>query len=128
MTAVVTIAATNRPDLLDAALLRPGRFDRQVYVGAPDLAARAEILRIGLRDIPTADGLNLQALALRAEGFSGAEMAALCREASMAALSDGVAAVEAGHGGGDAAAVAQTLRVTAVRAAGHAARPCRPTH
>ena len=127
-TAVVTIAATNRPDLLDAALLRPGRFDRQVYVGAPDLAARAEILRIGLRDIPTADGLNLQALALRAEGFSGAEMAALCREASMAALSDGVAAVEAGQGGGDAAAVAQTLRVTAVRAAGHAVRPCRPTH
>ncbi len=98
---VVVVAATNRPDLLDPALLRPGRIDRKVYVPPPDTASRSEILRIALRGIPgeytgvERDGgavcgekLDLNEVARRTEGFSGAEMVALCREAALCAIEE----------------------------------------
>ena len=74
---VVVIGATNRPDILDPALLRPGRLDRVLYVPPPDLAARQEILHISLRDIPQDETVDIAGLARRTEGFSGAEVAAL---------------------------------------------------
>lgn len=80
---VTIVAATNRPDMVDAALLRPGRFDRKVYVGPPDLAARREILRMHLAKMPHAEDVNVDALALACEGFSGAEVAAISREAAL---------------------------------------------
>lgn len=92
---VVTIAATNRPDLLDPALVRPGRFDRQIYVAPPNASARLEILRIGMRGVPTAADVDLTTIAARAEGFSGAEAVALCREAAMATLVEAVQDAEA---------------------------------
>jgi AAA family ATPase len=84
---VIVAAATNRPDMLDPALLRPGRFDRILYVAPPDHAARKEILRIALRKTPhSLTSEQEDALAAGTENFSGAEMAALCREAAMIAL------------------------------------------
>ena len=74
--AVLVVAATNRPDLVDAALLRPGRFDRLVHVTLPDAAARAQILDIHTRRMPLAPDVALAALADRSDGYSGAELAA----------------------------------------------------
>ncbi|TFG05464.1 MAG: AAA family ATPase [Promethearchaeota archaeon] len=79
---VVLIAATNRPDILDTALLRPGRFDRLIYVPLPDYEARLEILKIYTQGMPVVN-LNLQKLAERTEGYSGADLENLCREAVM---------------------------------------------
>ncbi len=87
---VVVIAATNRPDILDPALLRPGRFDKVVYVPPPDKKARLEILRIHTRNMPLADDVDLELLAIRTEGYSGADLAALVREAAMLALREDV--------------------------------------
>jgi cell division protease FtsH len=79
------MAATNRPDVLDPALLRPGRFDRQVTVGLPDRKGRAEILRIHARHLVLADNVDLDALAQATPGFSGADLANLCNEAALLA-------------------------------------------
>jgi AAA family ATPase len=96
---VLVVAATNRPDLVDPALLRPGRFDALLYVGLPDLEGRLQILRIHTRAMPLADDVDLDGLAARTPNFSGAELAALCREAALAALevSEAAAAVALEH-------------------------------
>jgi transitional endoplasmic reticulum ATPase len=83
---VVVIAATNRPDILDPALLRPGRFDKLIYVPPPDRRARLEILRIHTRRVPLAEDVDLEVIADRTEGYSGADLEALVREAAMIAL------------------------------------------
>mgnify|MGYP000445092008 CR=1 FL=1 len=86
---VVVMAATNRPDLLDPALLRPGRFDRLIYVPPPDEEARLEILKIHARGMPLAGDVDLAEVARRTEGFSGADLKAVCFEAGMMALREG---------------------------------------
>jgi len=83
---VVVLAATNRPDLIDSAVLRPGRFDRLVLVPAPDKKARLEIFKIHTKDMPLAKDVDLNALAAETEGYVGADIAALCREAAMFVL------------------------------------------
>jgi transitional endoplasmic reticulum ATPase len=83
---VVVMAATNRLDRIDPALLRPGRFDDLIRVDAPDAEARRAILEVHLRDKPTADTLDVGAIAERTEGFSGAELAAVCRRAALGAI------------------------------------------
>ena len=83
---VVVIAATNRPDLLDPALLRPGRFDRLIYVPPPDFKARLSILKIHTAKMPLAPDVDLERLAKMTEGYSGADLAAVAREAAMNAL------------------------------------------
>jgi len=80
---VVVVAATNRPDVLDPALLRPGRFDRRVVVGLPELAARKDILAVHSRDKPLAADVDLDALAATTAGFSGADLANLVNEAAL---------------------------------------------
>ncbi len=83
---VVVIGATNRPDILDPAILRPGRFDRLIYVPPPDEKARLEIFKIHTRNMPLADDVDLARLARMTEGYSGADIEAVCREAAMNAL------------------------------------------
>ncbi len=80
---VIIIAATNRPDVLDPALLRPGRFDRQVVVGLPDIRGREQILRVHLRKVPIADNVNPGVIARGTPGFSGADLANLVNEAAL---------------------------------------------
>ena len=82
---VIVIAATNRPDIIDPALLRPGRFDRQILVPAPDEKARLKILEIKTKKMPLKD-VNLKKIAKMTENFSGADLEALCREAALIAL------------------------------------------
>jgi transitional endoplasmic reticulum ATPase len=82
---VVVMAATNRPDMIDPALLRPGRFDRFVLVSPPDEQARLTILKIHTKNMPL-KGVDIKSIAKRTEGFSGADLAAVCREAGMSAL------------------------------------------
>ena len=83
---VVVIAATNRPDIIDPALLRPGRFDRIVYVPPPDKKARLEIFNIHLRNTPLDKDVDLEKLAEMTEGYTGADIEAVCREAVLIAL------------------------------------------
>ncbi len=83
---VVVIAATNRPDILDPALLRPGRFDRLIYVPPPDYKARIEIFKVHTKKMPLAPDVDLEELARRTEGYTGADIAAVCREAAILAL------------------------------------------
>ncbi|WP_440059952.1 CDC48 family AAA ATPase [Thermogladius sp. 4427co] len=85
---VVVIAATNRPDILDPALLRPGRFDRLIYVPPPDYQARLEIFKVHTRKVPLANDVDLAELAKLTEGYTGADIAAVVREAVMLALRD----------------------------------------
>ncbi len=80
---VIVIAATNRPDVLDAALLRPGRFDRQVVVGLPDIRGREQILKVHMRKIPIEDNVNAAIIARGTPGFSGADLANLANEAAL---------------------------------------------
>jgi cell division protease FtsH len=82
---VILMAATNRPDVLDPALLRPGRFDRRVVVSRPDVRGREEILRVHTRKIPLAEDVDLQVLARGTPGFSGADLANMVNEAALAA-------------------------------------------
>lgn len=82
---VVVVAATNRPDIIDQALLRPGRFDRQIIVTTPDEKARLEILKVHTKNMPIKD-VDMKVLARETEGFSGADIEALCREAGMNAM------------------------------------------
>lgn len=85
---VIIIAATNRPDLIDSALMRPGRLDRIVYVKLPDSNTRKEIFKIKLRKIPIAEDVNIDDLVVKSEGYSGAEIEAICKEAALKALED----------------------------------------
>ncbi|SCG53582.1 AAA family ATPase [Micromonospora inositola] len=96
---VVVVGATNRPDLVDPALLRPGRLERLVYVPPPDGPARAEILRASSRNVPLAPDVHLAALGEELAGFSAADCAALVREAALAAMRESLAAstVTAAH-------------------------------
>jgi len=96
---VVVIGATNRPDLVDPALLRPGRLERLVYVPPPDADARGEILRAASRSVPLAAEVDLTALAAELDGFSAADCAALVREAALAAMRESLEAstVSAAH-------------------------------
>jgi cell division protease FtsH len=80
---VIVIAATNRPDVLDPALLRPGRFDRQVYVPLPDIRGREQILKVHMRKVPVADDVNANIIARGTPGFSGADLANLVNEAAL---------------------------------------------
>ena len=82
---VILIAATNRPDVLDPALLRPGRFDRRVVVPRPDVRGREEILRVHSRRVPLADGVDITQLAAAAPGFSGADLENLVNEGALLA-------------------------------------------
>jgi len=82
---VIIMAATNRPDVLDSALLRPGRFDRQIVVDKPDRAAREKIFRVHVRDLRLADNVELEILAGQTPGFAGAEIANVCNEAALLA-------------------------------------------
>ena len=91
---VVVLGATNRPELIDPALLRPGRLERLVYVPPPDAEARAEILRASSRNTPLAADVDLAALAEELEGYSAADCAALVREAALTAMRESLAAAE----------------------------------
>ncbi len=82
---IITLAATNRPDILDPALLRPGRFDRRVTVGRPDLAGRIAILKVHAKNKPLEDTVNLETIAKKVPGFTGAELANLLNEAALLA-------------------------------------------
>ncbi|PIQ81761.1 MAG: cell division protein FtsH [Candidatus Omnitrophica bacterium CG11_big_fil_rev_8_21_14_0_20_64_10] len=82
---VILVAATNRPDVLDPALLRPGRFDRQVVVDRPDLTGREEILKVHIRKIKLSKAVDLKVIARQTPGFSGADLANLCNEAALLA-------------------------------------------
>jgi len=88
-TGVIIIAATNRPEVLDPALLRPGRFDRQVVVDKPDLAGREQILKLHSRDVKLDDSVNLRDVARRTAGFVGADLANLVNEAAIHAVRSG---------------------------------------
>jgi cell division protease FtsH len=86
---IILIAATNRPDVLDPALLRPGRFDRQIVVPNPDVGGREKILRVHTRNVPVAQGVDLKAIARGTPGFSGADLANLVNEAALLAARRG---------------------------------------
>ena len=96
-TAVVVIASTNRPDILDKALTRPGRFDREIAVNLADVSGREAILRVHARNLKLEEGLDLQWIARGTPGFSGAELANLMNEAAIAATRDDAAAVGRKH-------------------------------
>ncbi len=87
---VVVIAATNRPDILDPALLRPGRFDKLIYVPPPDIKGRYEIFKVHTRNMPLAEDVDLWRLAELTEGYTGADIEAVCREAALMALREDI--------------------------------------
>ncbi len=89
---IVVMAATNRPDIVDPALLRPGRFDKLVLVPPPNEKGRLEILKVHTKNMPLAKDVNLQEIARKTEGFSGADLEALCKEAAMSALRESLKA------------------------------------
>ncbi|MCY1392928.1 ATP-dependent zinc metalloprotease FtsH [compost metagenome] len=91
---IIVIAATNRPDVLDPALLRPGRFDRQVVVGLPDIRGREQILKVHMRKVPVGDDVAPAVIARGTPGFSGADLANLVNEASLFAARGGKRVVE----------------------------------
>jgi len=82
---IIVLAATNRPDVLDSALLRPGRFDRQISIDKPDLAGREAIFKVHLKDIKTSQNLDIHKLAEQTPGFAGADIANVCNEAALIA-------------------------------------------
>ena len=94
---VIVIAATNRPDVLDPALLRPGRFDRQVVVGLPDVKGREQILRVHMRKVPLADDVEPMIVARGTPGFSGADLANLVNEAALFAARENAREVRMDH-------------------------------
>lgn len=130
--AVIVIAATNRPDVLDPALLRPGRFDRRVMVGLPDVRGRKEILGVHMKKIKHTEDINVERIALGTPGFSGADLENLCNEAALMAARNGMKRVtekdfEAakdkilmGPERRSAVLPKETIRVTAFHEAGHA--------
>jgi cell division protease FtsH len=94
---VIVIAATNRPDVLDPALLRPGRFDRQVVVGLPDVRGREQILKVHMRKVPVASDVNAMTIARGTPGFSGADLANLVNEAALFAARENAREVRMIH-------------------------------
>lgn len=130
--AVIVIAATNRPDVLDPALLRPGRFDRRVMVGLPDVRGRKEILGVHMKKIKHTEDINVERIALGTPGFSGADLENLCNEAALMAARNGMKRVtekdfEAakdkilmGPERRSAVLPKETIKVTAFHEAGHA--------
>ncbi len=91
---VIIMAATNRPDVLDSALLRPGRFDRQILIDRPDRRERAEIFKVHTRELLLADDVSHESLASQTPGFAGAEIANVCNEAALLAAREGKDAIE----------------------------------
>ena len=91
---VVVIAATNRPDIIDPALLRPGRLDKLIYVPPPDIKGRYEIFKVHTRKMPLAEDVDLWRLAELTEGYTGADIEAVCREAALMALRENIEARE----------------------------------
>ncbi|HUR14268.1 MAG TPA: ATP-dependent zinc metalloprotease FtsH [Mycobacteriales bacterium] len=132
ITGVVVIGATNRPDILDPALLRPGRFDRHVVVEKPDADGRFDILRLYAQGRPVATGVDLELLARRTSGFTGADLANVWREGALLAvragateigpveLDEAVQRVLAGPKRSNAALSLEERRMVAVHEAGHA--------
>jgi cell division protease FtsH len=94
---IIVIAATNRPDVLDPALLRPGRFDRKVVVGLPDVKGREQILKVHLRKVPTASDVDPMVIARGTPGFSGADLANLVNEAALFAARENAREVRMSH-------------------------------
>lgn len=86
LTGVLILAATNRPESIDPALTRPGRFDQVLYVGPPDQAAREAVFKVHLRGLSVGEDVDIPTLAQKAEGHSGAEIKAICIRAGMAVL------------------------------------------
>lgn len=131
-TGVIVIASTNRPDILDPALLRPGRFDRQVVVDRPDLKGREKILEVHAKGKPLADGIDLGTLARQTPGFTGADLANLINEAallsarngaesiSMAALEESIERVIAGPERKSRIMSESEKKITAYHEGGHA--------
>jgi len=129
---VIIIAATNRPDVLDNALLRPGRFDRQIVVDAPDLKGRLSILKIHSRNLRLAPNVDLEIIAQRTSGFVGADLANICNEAALLAarrnkdsiettdLEDAIDRVLAGPEKRSRLINVQEKRIVAVHESGHA--------
>ena len=129
---VIVMAATNRVDILDTALLRPGRFDRQVYVGAPDAKGRAAILRVHARNKPLSDDVDLEIIAKETAGFTGADLQNLLNEAALRAaklnrpvimmedLQESMIKVIAGPEKKSRVIPAHERKLTAVHEAGHA--------
>jgi cell division protease FtsH len=131
-TGIIVIAATNRPDILDPALLRPGRFDRQIVVDRPDLKGREEILAVHSKGKPLGEGINLDVLARQTPGFTGADLANLINEAallsarrdkdeiSMAELEEAIERVIAGPERKSKVMTDEDKRITAFHEGGHA--------
>ena len=129
---VIVLAATNRQDILDPALLRPGRFDRQIYVGAPDWRGREEILRVHAKEKPLAEDVDLAKLAKATSGFTGADLENLLNEAALLAarqdrpflndqdLQDAMMKVIAGPEKRSRVVSKHERRLTAIHEAGHA--------
>ena len=129
---VIVLAATNRQDILDPALLRPGRFDRQVYVGRPDMKGREEILRVHVRNKPLAEDVDLKEIARETTGFTGADLENLMNEAALLAarnnkkfitladIQESVIKVIAGPEKKSRAQLEEDRRITAYHEAGHA--------
>ena len=129
---VIVLAATNRQDILDPALLRPGRFDRQVYVGRPDMRGRVEILRVHTRKKPLADDVDLKEIARQTTGFTGADLENLMNESALLAarkdqpyitlanIQESVIKVIAGPEKKSRVKLEEDKRITAYHEAGHA--------
>ncbi len=138
---VIVLAATNRPDILDPALLRPGRFDRQIYVNSPDAKGREEILKVHAKDKRLDDSVSLRTVALATAGFTGADLANLLNEAAILAaredrpvlnmqdMNDAMMKIMAGPEKRSRVRLEKDLRITAIHEAGHAvAMHSLPTH
>ena len=138
---VIVLAATNRPDILDPAVLRPGRFDRQIYVGAPDAKGRQEILKVHTKDKRLDSSVDLSTLALATSGFTGADLSNLVNEAailaarnnrpviSMADMDEAMMKVVAGPEKRSRVRLQKDMKLTAIHEAGHAVAMYRlPTH
>ena len=138
---VIVLAATNRPDILDPALLRPGRFDRQIYVGAPDAKGREEVLKVHAKDKKLDVDVNLRSVAMATTGFTGADLSNLLNEAAIMAardnrpalnmddLNEAMMKITAGPEKRSRVRLVRDQRITAIHEAGHAvAMYCLGTH
>ena len=138
---VIVLAATNRPDILDPALLRPGRFDRQIHVGHPDVKGREEILKVHAKGKKLDDSVNLHTVALATSGFTGADLSNILNEAAIMAardnrpvltmndLSEAMMKVMAGPEKRSRIRLAKDQKITAIHEAGHAVAMYRlPNH
>ena len=98
MEGVIIIGATNRPDILDPSLLRPGRFDRLLLIPSPDLKSRIEIFKIHTKNMPLSKDVSMNLLAEKTDGFSGADIEGVCREAAMLSLREDMKSTEVNKG------------------------------